>query len=196
MAIFTPPQPGTLPAALKLLVDILIPSGIVSVVWGASASMGFGLAVGLGMAVTTVSGPGQSALLVLLGAALGALASLAGSTPWAIAVLIFVSAILSAVSNQRSAGLLSLAPVIVMEPIRRNSARLLDSRDRSDGAAAAMPMLLIFASLGDIGRGFELTVERVAFTAVGFAVAVLLAILLRRWEGGGRAAGNAGPAAG
>lgn len=43
-------------------------------------------------------------------------------------------------------------------------------------------MLLIFASLGDIERGFELTIERVIFTVLGIAAAVLTALLLRRWE--------------
>ena len=76
--------------------------------------MGFGLAIGLGMAVTPVSKPRQAALLVVLGAALGALASLAESTPWAIAVLRFVSAVFSALSNQRSAGLLTLALIMVI----------------------------------------------------------------------------------
>lgn len=320
MAIFSPPQPGTLPTTLKLLVAILIPSGIVSVLWGPSASMGFGLAVGLGMAVTPVSRPRQAALLVVLGAALGGLASLAGSTPWAVAVLIFISAILSAVTNQRSAGLLSLAPIIVIlfgpgpidlswwsavlwilaggaagalitrllkfrapiVPVDRRTAwehgtavgllcaavmfwslsngiphgywiavtvlmalRPLPNQRRETlngrlvgtflGAVVALlavlflplwgalvvavlclflliwysmggaylmqmlaltPMLLIFASLGDTERGFELTVERVVFTAIGFAAAVLLAILLRRWEAGRGAAGSTGPGAG
>ena len=114
MAIFSRPQPGTLPTTLKLLVAILIPSAVVTVLAGPSASMGFGLAMGLGMAVTPVSSPRQAAVLMLVGAALGGLASWAGETPWAIAVLIFLSAILFAVANQRSAGLLSLAPIIVI----------------------------------------------------------------------------------
>lgn len=114
MVIFSRPQPGTLPITLKLLVTIMVPSIIVSMLGGASASMGFGLAMGLGMAVTPVSKPRQAALLVIVGAALGGLASLAGSTPWAIAILMFISAILFAVTNQRSAGLLSLTPVMVI----------------------------------------------------------------------------------
>ena len=57
---------------------------------------------------------------------------------------------------------------------------------------ALTPMLLIFASLGDTERGLELTAERVIFTAIGFAAAVLLAILIRHWEAGRRAAGSAG----
>ncbi|MBD8044151.1 FUSC family protein [Arthrobacter sp. Sa2BUA2] len=306
MMIFSRPQPGTLPTTFKLLVAILIPSAIVSVLGGASASMGFGLAVGLGMAVTPVSRPRQAAMLVALGAALGGLASLAGSSPWAISVLIFVSAILNAISNQRSAGLLSLAPIMVILigpgpidlswwsavlwilaggatgalitrllkfqapvlPVDKRTAwehglavglvcaavmfwslandiphgywiavtvlmalRPLPDQRRETlngrligtflGAVVALlavvflpswgalivavlclfflvwysmggaylmqalaltPMLLIFASLGDIERGFELTVERVIFTAIGFAVAVLAALLLRHWE--------------
>lgn len=49
-------------------------------------------------------------------------------------------------------------------------------------ALALTPMLLIFASLGDVSRGFELTIERVIFTLIGFVVAVLIALVLRRWE--------------
>lgn len=49
-------------------------------------------------------------------------------------------------------------------------------------ALALTPMLLICASLGDIDRGFELTLERVLFTVIGVAAAVLLALLLHRWE--------------
>ena len=306
MALFSRPQPGTLPITLKLLVAILVPSAIVSVVGGTSASMGFGLAMGLGMAVTPVSRPRQAAVLVMVGAAVGALASWAGSTPWAIAALIFLSAILFAVTNQRSAGLLSLAPLIVIlfgpgpislswwsaalwilaggavgalitrllkfqaptRPVERRTAwehgivvgllcavvmywsltyhvphgywiavtilmalRPLPDQRRETlngrligtflGAVIALlavvllptwaavvvavlclfflmwysmggaylmqalaltPMLLIFASLGDLNRGFELTIERVIFTAIGFVVAVLIALLLRRWE--------------
>ncbi|MEV8181109.1 FUSC family protein [Specibacter sp. NPDC078692] len=48
-------------------------------------------------------------------------------------------------------------------------------------AMVLTPMLLIFASLGDLERGLELTIERVIFTIVGIAAAVLLALLLRRW---------------
>ena len=291
---------------LKLLVAIMIPSVIVSVLGGVSASMGFGLAMGLGMAVTPVSKPRQAALLVAVGAALGGLASLAGSTPWAIAVLMFVSAILFATANQRSAGLLSLTPVMVILfgpgpidltwwaavlwilagglagavitrllkfqaptlPVEKRTAwehgiavgllcaaimywalayniphgywvavtvvmalRPLANQRRetlngrligtflgaiiallavlflpiwgavivaviclfflvwySMGGAYLMqalaltPMLLIFASLGDIEKGFELTIERVIFTVIGVIVAILLALLLRRWE--------------
>ena len=306
MVIFSRPQPGTLPMTLKLLVAIMIPSVIVSVLGGVSASMGFGLAMGLGMAVTPVSKPRQAALLVAVGAALGGLASLAGSTPWAIAVLMFVSAILFATANQRSAGLLSLTPVMVILfgpgpidltwwaavlwilagglagavitrllkfqaptlPVEKRTAwehgiavgllcaaimywalayniphgywvavtvvmalRPLANQRRetlngrligtflgaiiallavlflpiwgavivaviclfflvwySMGGAYLMqalaltPMLLIFASLGDIEKGFELTIERVIFTVIGVIVAILLALLLRRWE--------------
>lgn len=306
MVIFSRPQPGTLPTTLKLLVAILIPSVIVSAFGGVSASMAFGLAMGLGMAVTPVSRPHQAALLLGLGAALGGLASWAGSTPWAIAVLMFVASILFAATNQRSAGLLSLTPVMVILfgpgpidltwwsavlwilagglvgalitrllkftaptlPVERRTAwehgfavgllcavvmywtlaaniphgywiavtvvmalRPLANQRRETlngrligtflGAVIALlvvlflpvwgavivavlclfflvwysmggaylmqalvltPMLLIFASLGDVERGLELTIERVIFTVVGIGAAVALALLLRRWE--------------
>jgi len=306
MPLFSRPQPGTLPMTLKLIVAILIPSVIVSLLAGPSASMGFGLAMGLGMAVAPVSRPRQSAVLMIVGAALGALASWADSTPWAIAALMFLSAILFAIANQRSAGLLSLAPVLVIlfgpgpiqltwwaaalwilagaltgaaitrllkfqaptMPVDRRSAwehgiavgllsagimywalaagiphgywaavtvvmalRPLAAQRRETisgrligtllGAIIALlavlllpmwaalviavlglfflvwysmggsylmqtlaltPMLLIFASLGDVDRGFELTVERVLFTVVGIAAAVVLALVLHSWE--------------
>lgn len=291
---------------LKLLTAIMIPSVLVSVLGGTSASMAFGLAMGLGMAVAPVSTGPQTARLVGVGAALGGLASLADATPWAIAGLMFVSAVLSAATNQRSAGLLSLAPVMVILfgpgpidllwwsailwilagglmgalitlllkfqaptlPVGRRAAwehgiavgvlcaaimywalannvshgywvavtvlmtlRPLSSQRRETlngrligtfaGAVIALlavsflpgwgpvlvavvclfflvwysmggaylmqalaltPMLLIFASLGDVERGFELTIERVIFTVLGITVAVLAALLLRRWE--------------
>ncbi|WP_343318612.1 FUSC family protein [Arthrobacter sp. TMP15] len=306
MVIFSRPQPGTLPTTLKLLVAILIPSALVSILAGVSASMGFGLAMGLGMAVTPVSRPRQAVVLVTLGAALGGLASLAGSTPWAIALLMFVSAILFAAANQRSAGLLSLTPVMVilfgpgpidlswwsailwilagglvgafitrllkfqaptlpvekrvawehgiavgllcaaimfwtlannvphgywiavtvlmaLRPLPNQRRETLNGRliGTALGAVIALlavvflpvwgagivavaclfflvwysmggaylmqalaltPMLLIFASLGDVDRGFELTIERVIFTVMGIIVAVLIALLLRHWE--------------
>lgn len=306
MALLSRPQPGTLPTTLKLLVALLVPSALVSVLVGPAAGMGFGIAMGLGMAVSPISTPRQTAVLVLIGAVLGSLASYAGDTPWAIAVLLFVSAIISALTNQRSAGLLSLAPILVIlfgpgpidlswwqsalwivvggavgvlitkllkfqapvQPVARAVAwehgimvgllcaavmywtlsnniphgywiavtvlmalRPLPNQRRETlngrilgtllGAVFALvvviflplwaavivavlclfmlvwytmggaylmqtlaltPMLLIFASLGDAGHGFELTVERVLFTVVGFVVAVLIALLLRRWE--------------
>ena len=49
-------------------------------------------------------------------------------------------------------------------------------------AMSLTPMLLIFASLGDLDGGFDLTVQRVIFTVMGIATAVLAALLLRRWE--------------
>ncbi|WP_315914668.1 FUSC family protein [Arthrobacter sp. lap29] len=306
MALFSRPQPGTLPTTLKLLVALLVPSALVSILAGPSAGMGFGIAMGLGMAVSPISKPRQTVVLVLIGAVLGALASYAVDTPWAIAVLLFVAAILSALTNQRSAGLLSLAPILVIlfgpgpinlvwwqaavwiviggavgalitkllkfqapvQPVARAVAwehgivvgllcaaamywtlsnniphgywiavtvlmalRPLPNQRRDTlngrilgtllGAVFALlvviflplwagvivavlclfvmvwytmggaylmqtlaltPMLLIFASLGDAERGVELTLERVMYTVVGFVVAVLIALLLRRWE--------------
>lgn len=136
----------------------------------------------------------------------------------------FVSAILFAVANQRSAGLLSLSPVMVIlfgpgpiqltwwaaagwilagalvgaaitrllgfqaptMPVEKRSAFFLVWYSMGGSylmqTLALTPMLLIFASLGDVERGFELTVERVLFTLVGVAAAVLVALLLHRWE--------------
>ena len=114
MALLSRPMPGTLPMTFKLLAAILIPSIIITALVGPSASMGFGMAMGLGMAVTPVSKPQQAGVLILIAAVLGSLASLAGSTPWAIALLILLSALLFAASNRRSAGLLSLTPIIII----------------------------------------------------------------------------------
>lgn len=290
----------------KLLAAILVPSIIITVLAGPSASMGFGIAMGLGMAVTPVSKPQQAAVLIFIAAVLGSLASLAGSTPWAIALLIMVSALLFAASNRRSAGLLSLTPIIIIlfgpgavdlswweagiwviagafvggivtkmlklqAPVRPVVAFVAweygiavgvlcagvmywtlasniphgywiavtvlmalrplpeERRDTLNGrlvgtflgaiialvavvflplwaalivAALSMffliwytlggayvmqaltltPMLLIFSSLGDFDLGLELTVERVAFTVVGIAAAIVVALLLRYWE--------------
>lgn len=306
MALLSRPMPGTLPMTFKLLAAILVPSIIITVLAGPSASMGFGIAMGLGMAVTPVSKPQQAAVLIFIAAVLGSLASLAGSTPWAIALLIMVSALLFAASNRRSAGLLSLTPIIIIlfgpgavdlswweagiwviagafvggivtkmlklqAPVRPVVAFVAweygiavgvlcagvmywtlasniphgywiavtvlmalrplpeERRDTLNGrlvgtflgaiialvavvflplwaalivAALSMffliwytlggayvmqaltltPMLLIFSSLGDFDLGLELTVERVAFTVVGIAAAIVVALLLRYWE--------------
>ncbi len=306
MALLSRPQPGTLPTAVKLMVAILIPAAIVSVVGGVAPSMAFGLAMGLGMAVAPVSKPLNTAIYILIGAALGALASVADASPWAIAVLIFISAILCAITNQRSAGLLAMAPLFVIlfgpgpislewwaaalwiiagglvgvaitvllkfqapiKPVAPRTAwehgiavgllcagimywslandvphgywmavtvlmalRPLPDQRRETlngrligtllGAVIALlvvlflptwaaviaavvflflliwysmggaylmqalsltPMLLIFASLGDVDRGIELTIERVIFTVIGIGAAIVVALLLRRWE--------------
>ncbi len=291
---------------VKLLIAILIPSAVASLIGGPSVGMGFGLAMGLGMAVTPVSRTWQAGVLITVGACVGALASLAGSMPWAIALLIFVSAILFAATNQRSAGLLSLAPIFVILfgpgpinlswwsaflwilaggvvggivtrvlkfqaptlPVARRTAwehgivvgvlcagvmywtlsenvphgywiavtvlmalRPLPDQRRQTlhgrlvgtvlGALIALlavlllpewativvavlclfslmwysmggsylmqalsltPMLLLFASIGNVNRGLELTIERVVFTLIGIVLAVLIALLLRQWE--------------
>ncbi|WP_427019420.1 FUSC family protein (plasmid) [Pseudarthrobacter sp. P1] len=56
-------------------------------------------------------------------------------------------------------------------------------------ALALTPMLLIFASLGNVELGFELTIERVVFTVIGISLAVLLALMLLR-RGTGREAAS------
>ena len=76
--------------------------------------MSFGIAMGLGMAVSPVSKPLHAAVLIFIAAVFGSLASLAGSSPWAMALLMLLSALLFAASNRRSAGLLSLTPIIII----------------------------------------------------------------------------------
>lgn len=49
-----------------------------------------------------------------IAAALAAASNVAGHTPWAIAILMMLSAVLMAAINLRSAGLMALAPIIVI----------------------------------------------------------------------------------
>jgi len=304
--LLTPPVKGTLPIALKLLAAIMVPSALVTMLAGSSASMAFGIAVGLGMAAAPIGGAATARVAVGTGAVLAVLSSLAGSTPWAVAALILAAALCSALANRRSAGLFSLAPITVVlfgpgpidldwwwallwvlaggtvgygiarllrfeapvVPVDRRVAwehgtavglcsaaamfwslsahiphgywvavtmlmalrPLPDQRRRtlverlvgtllgavvafaavvllptsaalalaalclllliwySMGGAYLMqtltltPMMLVFASLGDRGRGIELTVERVGFTVVGFLLACLVAWFLQTRE--------------
>lgn len=306
MSLLTPPVKGTGAIAGKLLVAIMVPSLLVTAAAGSSSSMAFGLAVGLGMAATPISGATGAAVAVGIGAVLAGFSSAAGSSPWPIAVLTLLAALCSAVANRRSAGLLSLAPIMVIlfgpgpidlpwwaavlwvlvggvagyliakllkfqataTPVTRRVAwehgiavgifsaitmwvalsyniphgywaavtilmalrPLPDQRRKtlverligtllggvlalivvltlptggalivaavclflliwySMGGAYLMqtlaltPMMLIFASLGDKETGFELTIERVSFTVVGFVLACFVAWLLQNHE--------------
>lgn len=114
MSLLTPPIKGTGGTAGKLLVAIMLPSLLVTVAAGSSPSMAFGLAVGLGMAATPISGALGAVVAVGTGAVLAGLSSIAGSSPWPVAALTLVAALCSAVANRRSAGLLSLAPIMVI----------------------------------------------------------------------------------
>lgn len=108
------PQPGTPAIAARMLLAILIPSSIVTVLGGQSAGMAFGIAAGFVMAVTpSTTNPG-ALWSAGIAAALAAVSNVAGHTPWAIAALMILASILMAAMNLRSAGLMALAPIIVI----------------------------------------------------------------------------------
>lgn len=308
MSLFAKPVPGTPKGAAILLIAIMIPSGIVTATAGQSAGFAFGIAAGFVMAVAPFSDDRGAAGSAVIAAALAAAATIAHEDAWAIALLMLVAAALMAVVNQHSAGLMGLAPIIVIlfgpgpidltwwesalwvlagsvvgllvarmmkfeAPLRPVSAAIAwhhavvlgvlsaaamywslandvshgywiavtvlvalrplpeERRDTLEGrllgtlggavialvAAVALPtwasavvaiaclyllaiyamggsyfmqtlfltpMLLLFASLGDEGKGLTLTAERVIFTVIGAVLVVVAALLLRRWDGG------------
>lgn len=108
------PAPGTLKSAAIILIVVLIPSSIATAIGGEAAGMAFGLAAGLVMAVSPYATNAQAIGSAVLTSALAALAVLAGTTPWAVALLMMASAILLALTNQHSAGLMTLAPIVVI----------------------------------------------------------------------------------
>jgi hypothetical protein len=97
-----------------MLLAIMIPSSIVTVLGGQSAGMAFGIAAGFVMAVTPSTRNAGALWSAVIAAVLASASNLAGHTPWAIAALMMLSAALMAVMNLRSAGLMALAPVIVV----------------------------------------------------------------------------------
>ncbi len=114
MAQFTKPAEGTLKFALILLVAIMIPSSMATAVGGTTAGMAFGIAAGFTMAVTPFATTPQALGSAVLGAGLGALATAADDSAVLIAGLMLVSALLLAITNQHSAGLMTLAPAIII----------------------------------------------------------------------------------
>lgn len=112
--MFTKPAEGTLRFAVILLVAIMIPSSVATAIGGTYAGMAFGIAAGFTMAVTPFATTPQALGSAVLAATLAAAASVADDSPWAIAALMLVSAALLALTNQHSAGLMTLAPVIVI----------------------------------------------------------------------------------
>lgn len=114
MALFTKPVAGTWKFAAILLLAVMIPSSVAAAIGGPYAGMAFGVAAGFVMAVTPFATTGQALGSAVLAAGLAAGASLADDTPWAVAALMLVSALLLAVTNQHSAGLMTLAPAIVV----------------------------------------------------------------------------------
>lgn len=114
MALFTKPAEGTGKFAAILLVAIMIPSAVATAIGGTQAGMAFGLAAGFTMAVAPFAGTRQALGSAVIAAGLAAAASWADERAWAIAALMLVAAALQAVTNQFSAGLMTLAPIIVI----------------------------------------------------------------------------------
>lgn len=112
--LFTKPAEGTIKFSLILLVAIMIPSGIITAYGGTVAGMAFGIATGFTMAVTPFASTSAALGSAVLAAALGAAATAADDDPLLIAGLMLASAILLAATNQHSAGLMTLAPAIVI----------------------------------------------------------------------------------
>lgn len=108
------PAAGTLKFAVILLLAVTIPAQLAVAVGGTYAGMAFGIAAGFTMAVTPFATTPQALGSAVLAATLAAASSLAGDTPWAVAALLLVAAVLLAVTNQHSAGLMTLAPAIVV----------------------------------------------------------------------------------
>ena len=108
------PAEGTLKFAVILLLAVMIPAQIVGFLAGTDAAMAVGIAAGFTMAVTPFATTKQALGSAVLAAALAAAASLADDTAWAVAALMLVSAVLLGLTNQHSAGLMTLAPAIVI----------------------------------------------------------------------------------
>ncbi|MFM2437231.1 MAG: hypothetical protein RLZ55_30 [Actinomycetota bacterium] len=112
--LFTKPKPGTIKFAAILLVAILVPSFVATAIGGNDAGMAFGIAAGFVMAVAPMASTGSALASEVLAACLAAVSNVAGDTPWAIALLMVLSAVLLGLTNQHSAGLMTLAPIIVI----------------------------------------------------------------------------------
>lgn len=166
MSLLTPPIKGTGGTAGKLLVAIMLPSLLVTVAAGSSPSMAFGLAVGLGMAVTILMAlrplPDQRRKTLverLVGTLIGGVIALIAVVFLPIGGALLVAAVCLFLLIWYSMG-----GAYLMQTL------------------ALTPMLLILASLGDKEAGFELTLERVSFTVVGFILACFVAWLLQNHE--------------
>lgn len=114
MTLFTKPVEGTWKFAAILLVAVMIPSGIATAIGGTYAGMAFGIAAGFTMAVTPFASTPQALGSAVLAAGLAAASSWADDSPLAIAGLMLLAALLQALTNQFSAGLMTLAPAIVI----------------------------------------------------------------------------------
>lgn len=114
MGLFSKPHPGTGAIAAKLLVALMIPSAIVTALGGTDAGMAFGISAGFVMAVAPMTSVRTAVYSAFLAGVLAAVSSLAGDAALPVAALMLASAVLLALTNQISAGLLTLAPIIVV----------------------------------------------------------------------------------
>jgi hypothetical protein len=114
MAMIHRPIEGTLKFAIILLLAVMIPAQIVGVIGGTDASMAVGIAAGFTMAVTPFATTQQALGSAVLAAVLAAAASAADDSAIAVAALMLVAAALLGLTNQHSAGLMTLAPAIVI----------------------------------------------------------------------------------
>lgn len=112
--MFSRPVEGAWKFAVILLVAVMVPSSIATAIGGTYAGMAFGIAAGFTMAVTPFASTPQSLGSAVLAAGLAAASSWADDAPLAIAGLMLVAALLQALTNQFSAGLMTLAPAIVI----------------------------------------------------------------------------------
>lgn len=114
MSLFTKPQPGMVKFAGILLVALLIPSTIVTLAFGTDVGMAFSLSAGLGMAIAPVADTQSAAGSAAIAGMLAGLATIAHEDPGQVAALMVLASLLMALTNQISAGLMALAPVIVI----------------------------------------------------------------------------------
>jgi hypothetical protein len=112
--LFTKPIEGAWKFAAILLVAVMVPSAVATAIGGPYAGMAFGIAAGFTMAVTPYASTAQALGSAVLAAALAAASSWADDRAMAVATLMVVAALVQALANQFSAGLMTLAPVIVV----------------------------------------------------------------------------------
>ena len=108
------PIEGTLKFAIILLLAVMIPSQIVGYFYGTYAAMAVGIAAGFTMAVSPMAKTPQALGSAVIAAVLAAASSAAGDNAVAIAALMLLAALLLGLTNQYSAGLMTLAPIIVI----------------------------------------------------------------------------------
>lgn len=112
--MFARPLPGTTKVAALLLIIVMVPSSIITAFVGQSAGMAFGLAFGVAMSVASTASNVVTIGYGALAAALAAASATAGNDAGAVALLMLASSAIMAIANRRSAGIMSLAPILVV----------------------------------------------------------------------------------